>query len=199
MLSESAFRELLKRTPSQRRLVEAPWPVTARLFAVALSGCSQSDPSLKPGASSQKTPKSAPAINSSKSAAQPPNSKSNAYSPPSAEEMAPMRSEYLAELSKILEPPEMAGRPMQVRKAASPRVIKLGNVMSAVGSPEKATHEQRAEAVRALLEIANGQQEDDGFDRTVTYGAIAAIACLDGAAPLRQLWLDMPLPASVLR
>jgi len=46
-----------------------------------------------------------------------------------------MRSEYLAELAKILEPPEMTGKPVQVRKAASPRMIELGNVMSAVGSP----------------------------------------------------------------
>jgi tetratricopeptide (TPR) repeat protein len=77
----------------------------------------------------------------------------------------------------------MVGRPMQVRKAVSPRMIRLGNVMSAVGSPEKATHEQRAEAIRALLEIANNGEEDDGFDRAVTYGAIAVIACLDRAAP----------------
>jgi tetratricopeptide (TPR) repeat protein len=183
MLFDSVFQELAKRTPLQRRLVEAAWLVTALLFAIASSGCSQSDPSPKPGASVQKTPKSSPAGSSSTAAAHSPNSKGSSYSAPSAEEMAPMRSEYLAELAKILEPPEMTGRPMQVRKAASPRMIELGNVMGAIGSPEKATHEQRAEAVRALLEIANSQQEDDGFDSTVTYGAIAAIACLDGVAP----------------
>jgi hypothetical protein len=57
------------------------------------------------------------------------------------------------------------------------------NVMSAVGAPEKATHEQRTTALRELLEIANSKERGDGFDRATLYGAIAAMACIDGAEP----------------
>jgi hypothetical protein len=63
-----------------------------------------------------------------------------------------------------------AAKPMQVRKAVFPSVLKLGRVMSAVGAPEKATHEQRATAIRELLKIANNKERDDGVDRVVTYG-----------------------------
>jgi tetratricopeptide (TPR) repeat protein len=94
-----------------------------------------------------------------------------------------MRPEYMAELAKIHEPPEMASKPKQVRKAVSPSVVKLGNVMNAAGSPEKATHQQRATAIRELLEIANSTEKDDGVDKVITYGAIAVMACLDGADP----------------
>jgi hypothetical protein len=45
-----------------------------------------------------------------------------------------MRPEYTAELAKIHEPPEMSGKPMQVRKAASSSMVKLGDVMNAVRS-----------------------------------------------------------------
>jgi hypothetical protein len=55
--------------------------------------------------------------------------------------------------------------------------------MSAVGSPEKATHQQRATAIPELLEIARSTDQDDGVDRVITYGAIAITACLDGADP----------------
>jgi len=47
------------------------------------------------------------------------NSKGDSYTPPTAEEMAPMRPEYLAELAKIHEPPEMSGKPMEVRNVVS--------------------------------------------------------------------------------
>jgi len=113
----------------------------------------------------------------------PSHSKGDGYTPPTAEEMAPMRPEYLAELAKIHEPPEMTGKPMRVRKAVSPSMLRLANVLSAVGSPEKATHEQRASVIRELLEISNHREPDDGVDTVITYGAIAAIACLDGAEP----------------
>ena len=108
-------------------------------------------------------------------------SKGFSYTPPTAEEMAPMRPEYLVELAKIHEPPEMAGKPMQVRKAVSPSWLKLENLMSAAGA-EKATHEQRSAAIRELVEIANSKALDD-FERVSTYGALAAMACSDGANP----------------
>ncbi len=94
-----------------------------------------------------------------------------------------MRPEYLAELAKVHEPPEMFGKPMQVRKAVSPNILKLGNAVADVDSPEKATHEQRTTAIRRLLEIANSKERDDGVDRVITYGAIAIMACIDGAEP----------------
>jgi hypothetical protein len=97
--------------------------------------------------------------------------------------MAPMRPEYMAELAKIHEPPEMANKPMQVRKAVSPSVVKIGNVIAAVGAPEKANLAQRATAVRKLLEIASSAGPGDGVDRDITYSAIAGIACLDGTDP----------------
>ena len=114
---------------------------------------------------------------------QPPKSKGYVYAPPTAEEMAPMRPEYLAELAKIHEPPEMTGKPMQARKAASPGVLKMGRVMDAIGAPEKATHEQRATAIREILEIADSKELDDGVGRAVTYGAVATMACIDGSEP----------------
>jgi hypothetical protein len=42
--------------------------------------------------------------------------------------------------------------------------------MSALGSPEKATQQQRATAIRALLEIANSTEQNDGVDKVITYG-----------------------------
>ena len=97
--------------------------------------------------------------------------------------MAPMRPAYLAELAKIHEPPEMAAKPMQARKSVSASILRLDEVMTAVGSPEKATHEQRVTAVRELLEIAKSNVQEEGFDRAGMYGAVAVIACLDGAEP----------------
>jgi tetratricopeptide (TPR) repeat protein len=105
------------------------------------------------------------------------------YAPPTAEEMAQLRPEYLAELAKIHEPPEMAGKPMQVRTAVSPSVLKIAKVISAVGAPEKATHEQRVTAIRDLLEIADDKERDDGVDRAISYAAIAVMACIDGSDP----------------
>src|SRR4051794_24663325 len=95
------------------------------------------------------------------------------YTPPTAEELGPMRSEYSAELSKIHEPPEMAKKPMQVRKPAPSAVIKVMNVMSALGSPEKASHSQRADAINKMLELAKHRELDDSIGRMTLYGALA--------------------------
>ncbi len=84
---------------------------------------------------------------------------------------------------------EMAGKPMQVRKAVSPNTVKLGNVMNAVGSPEKATHQQRAAAIRELLKIANSAEHDNGVDKSTTYGVIAIVACLDGVRYSDGYWV----------
>jgi tetratricopeptide (TPR) repeat protein len=97
--------------------------------------------------------------------------------------MAPLGAEYLAELAKIHEPPEMVGKPMQVRKSVSPAVLKAGNVLSSASSPEKATHEQRAKAIRDLLEIANSAEQDDGVEKALIYGVVAVTACIDGVEP----------------
>jgi len=92
-----------------------------------------------------------------------------------------MRPEYSAELAKIAEPPEMAKKPMQVRKPASSAVIEVMNVMSALGSPEKATHSQRAAAINDMLELAKNKELDNSIGRTTLYGALATLACIDGA------------------
>lgn len=104
------------------------------------------------------------------------------YTPPTAEELAPMRPEYSAELAKIDEPPEMANKPMQARKLVSSAMIKAMNVMSALGSPEKATHNQRAAAINDMLELAKNKELDDTFVRT-TYAALAMVSCINGADP----------------
>lgn len=105
------------------------------------------------------------------------------YKPPTAEEMAPMRPEYLAELAKIHEPPEMSGKPFQIRKAVPLSVLKVNNVMTALGSPDKASHQQRAAAIRDFLEIAQRTDQVNGIGREMIYGVIAVTACLDGADP----------------
>lgn len=110
-------------------------------------------------------------------------SSNDGYSPPTAEELAPMRPEYLAELAKIDEPPEMAKKPMQVRKLASPAALNAATVIGALGSPEKTTHDQRAAAINDMLELTKNKELDDSSARTALYGAIAMLACIDGADP----------------
>lgn len=156
--------------------MKKPILVFLAVGSIVVAGCGQNDPPSKP---SSKAQTHAPTTDGSVRADNQVDSKGNGYALPTAEEMAPMRPEYMAELAKIHEPPEMAGKPMQVRKAVSPNMVKLGNVMNAVGSPEKATHQQRATAIRDLLEIANSA----GVDKAMTYGVIAIVACLDGADP----------------
>lgn len=117
-------------------------------------------------------------------AANEPNSRpqtKDSYIPPTAEELAPMRPEYSAELAKIDEPPEMAKKPMQARKPAPSAVIRVMNAMTALGSPEKATHSQRAAAINEMLELAKNKELDDGIGRTTLYSALAMLACVDGA------------------
>ena len=148
---------------------------------IIVAGCTRRESTSTPVAASKKAQATAPA----KNAAHDKESESggNSYSLPTAEEMAPLSAEYLAELAKIHEPPEMVGKPMQVRKPVSPAVLNVGNVLSTVRSPEKATHEQRAKAIRDLLEIANNSEHDDGVGRALIYGVIAVTACIDGVEP----------------
>jgi tetratricopeptide (TPR) repeat protein len=167
----------------EKEFVRRPILVFLAVVPILLVGCSQSDRTPKPSAQIRKAETNAPAADASAPTDSQSKSKDKGYAPPTAEEMAPMRPEYMAELAKIPEPPEMASKPMQVRKAVSPNMLKLGNVMNAVGSPDKATHQQRATAIRELLEIANSTEQDDGVDKSMTYGVIAIVACLDGADP----------------
>src|SRR5699024_8659590 len=81
------------------------------------------------------------------SAEQEPSTSRNGYVPPTAAEMSPMPPRYLAELAKIHEPPEMADKPMQVRRPVPRAVMEVGNVIEALGSPDKATHSQRVAAI----------------------------------------------------
>jgi tetratricopeptide (TPR) repeat protein len=163
--------------------VRKPILVFLAVGSIVVASCGQNDPPSKPSSPIGKAQTHAPATDASVRADNQADSKGNGYTPPTAEEMAPMRPEYMAELAKIHEPPEMVGKPMRVRKAVSPNMVKLGNVMNAVGSPEKATHQQRAAAIRELLEIATSTEHDDGVDKSMTYGVIAIVACLDGADP----------------
>jgi tetratricopeptide (TPR) repeat protein len=157
--------------------------VFVAVVSFAVAGCSQSDPTSEPGAPNRAAQMNAPTTDAAVRAGSKPSSSYKGYTPPTAEEMAPMRPEYMAELAKVREPPEMANKPMQVRKAVSPGIIKLGAAMNAVGSPEKATHQQRETAVREFLEIAKNTKQDDGVDKGVMYGVIAEISCLDEADP----------------
>ena len=109
--------------------------------------------------------------------------KDNSYSLPTTEEMAPLGPEYAAELAKIHEPPEMSGKPMQVRKLVSPKLAELANVMANIGAPDKATHEQRQATIRQLLDVAVNTEQGDAVSQTMLYGAIAMISCLDGEDP----------------
>ena len=145
-----------------------------------IAGCGHGDQVAKLAQMSQ-----APATGASATTETKPKSKAKgyAYVPPTAEEMSPLRPEYAAELAKIHEPPEMAGKPLQVRKTALPAMAQLENLVKTVRSLDKATHEQRAKALRELLEFANSSEQDNGIAKTTTYGAIAALACLDGADP----------------
>ena len=79
---------------------------------IVVAGCSQNDPASKPSAPVPKAQTNTPATVTSVPVASQPVSKGNDYVPPTAEEMAPMRAEYLAELSKIHEPPEIGRKAM---------------------------------------------------------------------------------------
>lgn len=166
-----------------KEFVRRPILLFLAVVPIVLIGCSQSDSTPKPSAPIRNSDSNAPATIASAPTESQSNSKNKPYALPTAEEMAPMRPEYMAELAKIREPPEMAGKPMQARKAVSPNMVKIGSVMNTVGSPEKATHQQRATAIRELLEIATSAEQDDGVDKSMTHGVIAIVACLDGADP----------------
>jgi tetratricopeptide (TPR) repeat protein len=167
----------------EKELVRKPIFVLFAVVPIAVAGCGQRDPTSNPSAPIQTAQTKAPATNASTPIGSKPGERGNSYAPPTPEEAAPMRPEYSAELAKIHEPPEMAKKPMQVRKAVSSSVVKLGDVMNAVGSPEKATHQQRAMATRELLEIANSTEQDNSIDKAMIYAAVAVMACLDGSDP----------------
>ncbi len=107
---------------------------------------------------------------------------SKGLAPPNAEDAALMRPEYLAELAKVHEPPEMARKPMQAPKPPSSEILKLGKILDQLGSPEKATHQQRQTAIHDFLEIARAGKLDEA-GRAMIYALIPALACLDGANP----------------
>lgn len=94
-----------------------------------------------------------------------------------------MRPEYLSELARIHEPPEMSGKPMQVKKSLSPIMLRFDKAISSLTSIDKATHAQRAATIHELLEILRSDDFSDPEGRRLTYGAIATIACLDGDDP----------------
>jgi len=158
-------------------------PVLALLVAIPfifVAGCARGDSNSQPPAETAKAGTSAPQKPVAVAKDNDAKSKEGNYVPPTPEEMAPMRAEYLAELAKIHEPPEMADKPMEVRRPAPSGALKMSHLMSTLGSPEKATHEQRATAIRELIEVANSSGQDDRIDRAMMYGAIATLACIDG-------------------
>src|SRR5471032_1092261 len=104
-------------------------------------------------------------------------------SAPTAEELAPMRPEYLAELAKIVEPPEMANKPMQLRKATSSPAVKAMHILSALGSLETASHSQRTAAINAMHELVKSKESDENGNLKPLYAVLAVLACMDGADP----------------
>jgi hypothetical protein len=157
------------------------------LFLAAMSilaaGCGRTDSSASSAPNTRKAQTSEQSKVASDRKEQRPAATAEHYSPPTAEEMAPMAPVYAEELAKIHEPPEMLEQPMQVRKPASRGAVEVEKVMSVLGSPDKATHEQRAAADRQLLEIVTHEQDIDGVGRALVYGVIAMTACLDGTDP----------------
>lgn len=169
------------------------------MLAVAVTavvvGCSQPDstavnePNARPQpevassvATINEVQKNQPTVASPESSEKQSGSK-DSYIPPTAEELAPIRPEYAAELAKIDEPPEMTKKPMQARRPASSAAVKAANIMSVLGSPEKALHSQRSVAINDMLELTKNQELGDSSGRATLYGAIAMLACIDGADP----------------
>jgi hypothetical protein len=107
----------------------------------------------------------------------------NGVAPPTTEEMAPLRPEYLAELKKVHEPPEITMKPMTQRVAPPASAVKIFNAMSTFPSPDKATHEQRTKAIQALVTAVGDLDPADAKHRDMAFELIAQIACYDGAPP----------------
>jgi tetratricopeptide (TPR) repeat protein len=107
----------------------------------------------------------------------------NAYTQPTPEESAPLRAEYLAELAKIHEPPEIALKPMRVRKPVPSIYTRLFNATSDLVSPAQASHDQRAKKIQELLEIVGDTEPTDASTRSMAYSLIATISCFDGISP----------------
>jgi hypothetical protein len=57
-------------------------------------------------------------------------------------------------------------------------------VMADLGSPDKATHAQRARAKRQLLTTIQNERDIDAVGKKLAYGVMALTACLDGVDPL---------------
>jgi tetratricopeptide (TPR) repeat protein len=168
---------------SRRVGVEAPATAARAVLVLAVvacaSACSRSAPPVPPAAGQTGQSYPVPSIPTKEQS----DSRDSVPPPPTAEEIAPMRPEYLAALAKIHEPPEMAGKPMQVRKPAPASALRLQRVMDALRSPEKATHAQRTSAIHELVELATNVQPTDGIDAQTIYGAVATMACIDGTDP----------------
>ena len=157
----------------------------------AVSGCSPrndattDEPNGKPqskAASTAGKPQEKPPTTASLGPAKKQSGPKDGYIPPTAEELAPMRPEYLAELAKIDEPPEMANKPMRARKSVSAAEIKTQTIWNAYFDlPKNASHNQRATVINDMLELAKSKELDDSTERTDLYGAIAKMTCTDGA------------------
>lgn len=100
------------------------------------------------------------------------------YAPLTAAEMSPMPSRYLAELATIQEPPEMANRPMQVRRPVPAVYGRVLAAMNEVRSPDKATPAQLETALNKLIALTS--DKTTGQFTGMIYGAIAEVACFAG-------------------
>lgn len=96
-------RELDVDWRKEKKIMRRPILAFLALVPIVVAGCSQSDPTSKPSAPIRKAQNNAPATDASVPTDSQPDSRGKGYTPPTAEEMAPMRSEYMAELAKIHE------------------------------------------------------------------------------------------------
>src|ERR1700730_4303521 len=75
----------------EKKFVRRPIWVFLALVPIVVAACSQSDPTSKPSAPIRKAQTNTPSTDASVPIANHPDSKGNGYTPPTAEEMAPMR------------------------------------------------------------------------------------------------------------
>ncbi len=92
-----------------------------------------------------------------------------------------MPPSYLAALATIHEPPEMANKPMQVRRPVPAVYGKVLAALKEIRSPDKATPAQLATGMSELLALTTGKLP--GRTASMIYGAIAGTACFARKSP----------------